>query len=71
MAHAQVAYVPRITDAPAKRGGRLYVQRDPPRPGGGTALDGPLDGHFTVPLVAAAGCALLFSTRTAPAPTPV
>ncbi|MEH6377786.1 hypothetical protein V7793_26125 [Streptomyces sp. KLMMK] len=35
---------------------------------GGTALAGPLSGHFTVPLMAAAGCALLLSARTAPAP---
>ncbi|MFI5867118.1 MFS transporter [Streptomyces sp. NPDC051546] len=35
---------------------------------GGTALAGPLDGHFAVPLMAAAGCALLLSARTAPAP---
>ncbi|MFF9178655.1 MFS transporter [Streptomyces sp. NPDC014793] len=31
---------------------------------GGTALAGPLNGHFTVPLTAAAGCALLLSART-------
>ncbi|MEU1466242.1 MFS transporter [Streptomyces sp. NPDC005727] len=37
---------------------------------GGTALAGPLSGHFTVPLIAAAGCALLLSARTAPAPAP-
>ncbi|MEU3639921.1 MFS transporter [Streptomyces albogriseolus] len=35
---------------------------------GGTALAGPLSGHFAVPLVAAAGCALLLTARTAPAP---
>ncbi|MFI0813510.1 MFS transporter [Streptomyces echinatus] len=37
---------------------------------GGTALAGPLSGHFAVPLVAAAGCALLLTARTAPAPAP-
>ncbi|MEU7031578.1 MFS transporter [Streptomyces sp. NPDC046275] len=37
---------------------------------GGTALAGPLSGHFAVPLVAAAGCALLLTARTAPAPVP-
>lgn len=35
---------------------------------GGTALAGPLGGHFAVPLMAAALCALLLSVRTAPAP---
>ncbi|MFF8950684.1 MFS transporter [Streptomyces sp. NPDC014940] len=35
---------------------------------GGTALAGPLNGHFTVLLTAVAGCALLLSARTAPAP---
>ncbi|MFE5406091.1 hypothetical protein ACFQ9Z_32915 [Streptomyces sp. NPDC056580] len=35
---------------------------------GGTALAGPLNGHFSVPLMAAAGCALLLSARTTPAP---
>ncbi|MCX4681344.1 MFS transporter [Streptomyces sp. NBC_01433] len=35
---------------------------------GGTALAGPLDGHFAVPLMAAALCALLLSARPAPAP---
>ncbi|MFH8582216.1 MFS transporter [Streptomyces zaomyceticus] len=30
---------------------------------GGTALAGPFDGHFAVPLVAAAACALLSGTR--------
>ncbi|WP_240509322.1 hypothetical protein [Streptomyces agglomeratus] len=35
----------------------------------GTALAGPLGGHFALPLLAAALCALLFSTRTTtPAP---
>lgn len=33
---------------------------------GGTALAGPLGGHFAVPLMAAALCALLLSARTAP-----
>lgn len=37
---------------------------------GGTALAGPLGGHFAVPLMAAALCALLLSARTEPAPTP-
>ncbi|MFE9776161.1 hypothetical protein ACFYOV_31795 [Streptomyces sp. NPDC005931] len=36
---------------------------------GGTALVGPLDGHFTLPLTAAA-CALLLSAATSPAPAP-
>ncbi|MFC8784940.1 MFS transporter [Streptomyces nigra] len=35
---------------------------------GGTALAGPLGGHFAVPLMAAAGCALLLCVRTAPTP---
>ncbi|MFF3327269.1 hypothetical protein [Streptomyces sp. NPDC002889] len=35
-----------------------------------TALAGPLGGHFALPLLAAAGCALLFGTRTTPTPTP-
>lgn len=35
---------------------------------GGTALAGPLNGHFTVPLMAAAGCALLLSARTTSTP---
>ncbi|RNF81151.1 MFS transporter [Streptomyces botrytidirepellens] len=35
----------------------------------GTALAGPLGGHFAVPLLAAALCALLLGARTAPAPT--
>jgi predicted MFS family arabinose efflux permease len=34
----------------------------------GTALAGPLGGHFTVPLLAAAVCALLLAACTAPAP---
>lgn len=34
---------------------------------GGTALAGPLGGHFAVPLMAAALCALLLSARTEPA----
>ncbi|MEU6548404.1 hypothetical protein [Streptomyces sp. NPDC046859] len=34
---------------------------------GGTALAGPLGGHFAVPLMAAVGCALLLCIRTAPA----
>ncbi|WP_250403552.1 MFS transporter [Streptomyces cellostaticus] len=38
---------------------------------GGTALAGPLSGHFAVPLMAAAGCALLLCARTAPAASPV
>jgi predicted MFS family arabinose efflux permease len=37
---------------------------------GGTALAGPLGGHFAVPLMAAALCALLLSARTAPASAP-
>ncbi|MFI5689112.1 MFS transporter [Streptomyces sp. NPDC051636] len=37
---------------------------------GGTALAGPLGGHFAVPLVAAALCALLLSAPTAPAAAP-
>src|SRR5690606_40972792 len=37
---------------------------------GGTALAGPLGGHFAVPLMAAALCALLLSARTATAPRP-
>ncbi|MEV0965506.1 MFS transporter [Streptomyces sp. NPDC049910] len=37
---------------------------------GGTALAGPLGGHFAVPLMAAALCALLLSARTAPVTTP-
>ncbi|KNE83346.1 MFS transporter [Streptomyces xinghaiensis] len=37
---------------------------------GGTALAGPLGGHFAVPLLAAALCALLLGARTAPAPAP-
>lgn len=36
---------------------------------GGTALAGPLGGHFVVPLMAAALCALLLSARALPAPT--
>ncbi|MGW3390496.1 MFS transporter [Streptomyces cinereoruber] len=36
----------------------------------GTALAGPLGGHFALPLIAAAGCALLLTARTTPAPTP-
>ncbi|MCX4826938.1 MFS transporter [Streptomyces sp. NBC_01142] len=36
----------------------------------GTALAGPLGGHFSVPLLAAALCALLLTARTAPAPFP-
>ncbi|MFJ5817345.1 MFS transporter [Streptomyces sp. NPDC093108] len=35
---------------------------------GGTALAGPLDGHFAVPLMAAALCALLLAARPVPAP---
>ncbi|POX58091.1 MFS transporter [Streptomyces sp. Ru62] len=35
---------------------------------GGTALAGPLSGHFAVPLTAAAGCTLLLCARPAPAP---
>jgi MFS family permease len=38
---------------------------------GGTALAGPLGGHFAIPLLAAAGCALLLGARPAPAPAPV
>ncbi|MGW1440597.1 MFS transporter [Streptomyces griseus] len=37
---------------------------------GGTALAGPLGGHFVVPLTAAALCALLLTARTVPAPAP-
>jgi MFS family permease len=37
---------------------------------GGTALAGPLGGHFAVPLLAAALCALLLPVRTAPASAP-
>ncbi|MFI6278067.1 MFS transporter [Streptomyces sp. NPDC050988] len=37
---------------------------------GGTALAGPLGGHFAIPLMAAALCALLLSARTAPASAP-
>ncbi|MEV4868514.1 MFS transporter [Streptomyces syringium] len=37
---------------------------------GGTALAGPLGGHFAVPLMAAALCALLLGARTAPAHAP-
>lgn len=36
---------------------------------GGTALAGPLGGHFAVPLMAAAVCALLLSARPAPTAT--
>ncbi|MCZ1011956.1 MFS transporter [Streptomyces lydicus] len=36
---------------------------------GGTALAGLLGGHFAIPLLAAALCALLLGARTAPAPT--
>lgn len=36
---------------------------------GGTALAGPLGGHFAVPLLAAAVCALMLRPRTAPAST--
>ncbi|MGW6144415.1 MFS transporter [Streptomyces sp. NPDC055140] len=35
---------------------------------GGTALAGPLGGHFAVPLMAAALCALLLSARVEPVP---
>lgn len=38
---------------------------------GGTALAGPLGGHFALPLLAAAGCALLLGARPVSAPTPV
>lgn len=38
---------------------------------GGTALAGPLGGHFAVPLLAAAVCALLLGARPAPVPAPV
>ncbi|MGX1267016.1 MFS transporter [Streptomyces phaeoluteigriseus] len=37
----------------------------------GTALAGPLGGHFTIPLLAALGCALLLGARPAPVPAPV
>ncbi|MER6434175.1 MFS transporter [Streptomyces sp900105245] len=37
---------------------------------GGTALAGPLGGHFALPLAAAALCALLLSAPTPSAPTP-
>ncbi|WP_333754130.1 hypothetical protein [Streptomyces sp. IBSBF 3352] len=37
---------------------------------GGTALAGPLGGHFAVPLTAAA-CVLLLCVRTAPTPAAV
>ncbi|MFE7779335.1 MFS transporter [Streptomyces sp. NPDC057445] len=36
----------------------------------GTALAGPLGGHFSVPLLAAALCALILAARTAPGPVP-
>ncbi|MEV6676219.1 MFS transporter [Streptomyces erythrochromogenes] len=36
----------------------------------GTALAGPLGGHFAVPLMAAALCTLLLGTRTGPRPLP-
>ncbi|MFF8431740.1 hypothetical protein ACF07Y_42775 [Streptomyces sp. NPDC016566] len=35
---------------------------------GGTALAGPLGGHFAVPLLAATVCTLLLGVRTTPAP---
>jgi hypothetical protein len=38
---------------------------------GGTALAGPLGGHFAIPLLAALGCALLLGARPVPAPAPV
>ncbi|MFD5079517.1 MFS transporter [Streptomyces sp. NPDC058371] len=37
---------------------------------GGTALAGPLSGHFVVPLMTATLCALLLGIRTAPASAP-
>ncbi|WP_333774195.1 hypothetical protein [Streptomyces sp. IBSBF 3136] len=37
---------------------------------GGTALAGPLGGHFILPLLAAALCALLLSALTTPAAAP-
>ncbi|WP_317440749.1 hypothetical protein [Streptomyces collinus] len=37
---------------------------------GGTALAGPLGGHFTLPLLAAALCALLLSAPTPAATAP-